>query len=97
MNVFLDDLRDPPPGEEWIVCRTAQEAMDLVRAGRVTFISFDHDLGTELTGYDVANLIEQSVMTGAMTMPRWRIHSANPVGRKNIEAAMSNAARFAAC
>ena len=91
--VFLDDLRDPPPGAT--LCRTAQEAIRLIESGVVTRISFDHDLGTELTGYDVAKLVERLVAEGKIMLPRWHVHSANPVGRCNIEAAMRSAERFA--
>ena len=91
--VFLDDLRDPPPGAT--LCRTAHQAIRLIESGVVARISFDHDLGTELTGYDVAKLVERLVAEGKIAMPRWHVHSANPVGRSNIEAAMRSAERFA--
>ena len=91
--IFLDDLREPPPGAT--LCRTAKEAMRLIESGVVTRISFDHDLGTELTGYDVAKLVERLVAEGKIALPHWHVHSANPVGRSNIEAAMRSAARFA--
>lgn len=92
MFLFLDDLRTPPP--EAILCRTAEEAIALVEQGKVTRISFDHDLGEGLSGYDVAKRIEELVATGQIPMPRWQIHSANPVGRRNIEAAMHAADRL---
>lgn len=91
--IFLDDLRDPPP--DATLCRTAQAAIRLIESGVVTRISFGHDLGTELTGYDVAKRIEQLVAEGKIAMPRWQVHSANPVGRANIEAAMRSAERYA--
>ena len=44
------------------------------------FISFDHDLGEEKTGYDLAKyLLEHDIYIGGFT-----IHSMNPVGAKNI-------------
>ena len=91
--IFLDDLRAPPPGAT--LCRTGEAAIRLIESGVVTRISFDHDLGTDLTGYDVAKRIEQLVAEGQITMPRWQVHSANPVGRDNIEAAMRSAERYA--
>src|ERR1700693_2273671 len=91
--LFLDDVRDPPVGAT--LCRSADEAIRLIESGAVTRISFDHDLGTETTGYDVAKRIEQLVAEGRIDLPDWQIHSANPVGRRNIEAAMQSAARFA--
>lgn len=92
MFLYLDDLRRPPAGAT--LCRTAEHAIAVLESGKVTCISFDHDLGTELTGYSVAKWIEERVAEGKMPMPDWRIHSANPVGRKNIQAAMESAARF---
>lgn len=97
MNLWLDDLRDPKehgrPDYIWIT--TAEQAIDLIDAGVVTSISFDHDLGTELTGYDVAELIEIRCAGGA-NCPKWDVHSANPVGALNIKSAMRSAERFAA-
>jgi hypothetical protein len=90
--LYLDDLRESPA--DAMCCRTAVEALHLLATGRVTRISFDHDLGTELTGYDVAKRIEEWVMDGTIPMPCWTVHSANPVGRRNIEAAMRSAERF---
>ena len=92
MFLFLDDLRESPA--DAVCCRTAEEALRWLATGWVTSISFDHDLGTELTGYDAANRIEQWVAEGRIPMPRWAVHSANPVGRRNIEAAMRSAERF---
>lgn len=63
----------------------------------VTEISFDHDLGPGYegnTGYRVACLIEQLAAHNQIKPIKWTIHSANPVGRKNIEWAMKNAEKF---
>lgn len=90
MKIYLDDIRDCPDG--FILCRTAEEAIALIKTGQVTFISFDHDLGTELTGYDVAKFIEEAYIMGELKLfPQWRIHSANPVGVRNIMAALLKA------
>lgn len=48
MKVYLDDIRDCPEG--WTLARNYQEALDLLRTGKVTEISLDHDLGMEVTG-----------------------------------------------
>lgn len=87
IKIFLDDLRDPPD-DSWTVCRTAEEAILKLSEENVEEISLDHDLGAELTGYDVAKYIEQQVVMNRMPCPRWSVHSANPVGRQNIAAAM---------
>lgn len=44
------------------------------------FISFDHDLGSDLTGYDVAKYI----VDNEIQLTGFTVHSMNPVGAKNI-------------
>lgn len=96
MELWLDDIRDPKehgkPESVWV--KTAQAAIDIIHGGEVSFISFDHDLGTELDGHDVATEIERLVFEGKISMPRWAVHSANPVGEAEIVAAMKSAERF---
>jgi hypothetical protein len=87
--VFLDDKRDPPPGGDWTVARTSKEAIRLLAAGGVTYISFDHDLGGGDTGMRVVDWIDERVAADpAFEFPTWRVHSMNPVGRDNIRTAM---------
>lgn len=102
MNIWLDDIREPPPAKDscrvWTWIKSYAMAIDLVKksianpqAVRIQFISFDHDLGTLKTGYDLAKYVEEQVIGGHMPMIPWNVHSANPVGRKNINNAMYNA------
>jgi len=51
--VYLDDIRTPPR-EDWVIARDFEEAIVESR-GLPDFISFDHDLGEGLTGYDFAS------------------------------------------
>ena len=76
----------------WV--KTAEEAITILREGKVIFISFDHDLGTELDGHDVATEIERFVHDGMIRMPEWAVHSANPIGKAEIAAAMKSAEKF---
>ena len=98
MKLYLDDVRHPSYNysdpEDWTIVRTAEEAMQLLATNEVTEISFDHDLGTELTGYDVATKMEEMVITGQINMPECFIHSANTPGRKRIQLAIDNAKRY---
>lgn len=103
--VWLDDQWDDPetpnrrpPSKYWTPCKTASEAIQLLKTGSVTRISFDHDLGDEETcgsGYDVAKYIEELVCLDRsfVEVPEWDVHSANPVGRQNIVMAMHSAER----
>jgi len=68
--------------------------MEILQEGKVSFISFDHDLGTDLGGHDVATEIETLVHDGKILMPEWAVHSANPVGEAEITAAMKSAEKF---
>lgn len=101
MLIFLDDLRSPDymnmkefEGLEHYpisVVRSAKEAIELIGTGNVKGISFDHDLGTKLTGYDVAKAVEYLVAQGKIRCPLWDVHSANIVGAKRIRQAMISA------
>jgi hypothetical protein len=95
MKIYLDDVRDCPKG--WLLYRTAQEVINIISSDckKITHISFDHDLGTEDTGYDVAKFIEYQAFHGNIrTIPQWKVHSSNPVGRRNIQHAMLNAEKY---
>lgn len=96
-SLYLDDLRNPKtkaPAGEWVICRSFQEAVDLIETrGYPNYISFDHDLGEdELTGYDFCKwLVEDDMDNDWVTNTfNYNIHSANPVGSKNIEMYLSN-------
>jgi hypothetical protein len=95
INLWLDDIRSMPVSYNKHV-KTAQEAIDILKTGKVKSISFDHDLGPEEagTGHDVAKWIEEAAFNKEIPPLRWRVHSANPVGARNIERAMEAADRF---
>lgn len=94
MKIWLDDERIAPPGFLWV--KTAQEAISFLKTGQVQLISLDHDLGNELagTGYDVALFLEKSAYHNEIPPVKWEIHSANPVGRSNMLAALKKADSF---
>lgn len=85
--LYIDDTRFPEYfhgiGAKIDVARTYNEAIELLSTSYVDYdlISLDHDLGEEKTGYDIAKYIVEN----QMTVPPIAIHSANPVGRFNIE------------
>lgn len=90
MKLYLDDIRKCPDG--WVVARTAEEAMNLLKQNNdITEVSLDHDLGTEKTGHDVVNFIEELVVTDpTYNPPKIHIHTSNPAGRLRMLAGVKN-------
>lgn len=92
MKLFLDDIRDPPDNT-WTVARTMLEAKVLLESGYFEYkvLSLDHDLGKNTqTGYDLMKWIEKETHDNEYFLlpKKITIHSANPVGRKNMENAI---------
>ncbi len=103
MRLWLDDdLMNPDtpdrhaPLDYELGCARSQEAINFVKMGIITHVSFDHDLGepNNGNGYDLAKVIEEGAFRNEIHRMTWDIHSANPAGRKNIVAAMKAAERF---
>ena len=83
--VFIDDIRDIPNNEfrMGVRIRDFESAIEyLTKYGNNSpiVVSFDHDLGEEKTGYDIAKYIVEN----QIPLVGFRIHSANPVGQFNI-------------
>jgi hypothetical protein len=92
MKLWIDDVRPAPDG--WIWAMTLAEALNEIATGDYDEVSFDHDLGGDDTAMPVAKRIEELAYLGDLEPPKWRIHSANPVGRANLKAALESADRF---
>jgi hypothetical protein len=98
-SMFLDDLREPSK-EYDVIVRSFEEAIEIIsKKGIPSHISFDHDLGldnesqVEKNGYDVAKWVIEQVLDGVLEFPpnfSYNIHSANPVGAKNIDMLFRN-------
>lgn len=97
MKVWLDDERDPndpiiqqqfgaTPDMVWV--KTSKDAIELLRNGKVEFLSLDHDLGPDDDGYKVARWIEEQAYFKQLKPLKWAIHSQNSVGSNNIKMAM---------
>ena len=93
MKIWLDDVRPMPEGFDYWA-KTAEDCIRQLETKGVSIVSFDHDLGKGKSGYDVAKVIEEMAYTNFCTPIVWEIHSANPVGRRDIEMAMASAWRF---
>ena len=85
MRVFLDDVRTPPDG--WVLVKTVPEVQELLKAGGVTELSLDHDLGEDQqTGYDLCKwMAEHNIWPSEAVY----VHSANPVGAENMRATIA--------
>lgn len=84
IRIFLDDERNPPIGEEWIVVRTVEDLLDLVdtRADEIVEISFDNDLQKILEGIHGLTMIRERILDAPgllSSLERVTIHSVNGV------------------
>ena len=86
--LYLDDERHPTTDFPWQVVRDYKSAIAYVmESGIPDYISFDHDLGTEKSGLDFAKWLVEQELDGNHWFPvgfEFNVHSANPVGAKNI-------------
>lgn len=92
-RIYLDDIRNPQT-EGFTVLRSYQEFVDFtLMFGCPEYISFDHDLGNDLpSGHDCLQwLIERDLRLQIQKQKfisdnfEINVHSANPVGKENIE------------
>lgn len=96
VNIYIDDLRPHPEG--WVRAYDYNDAIQLLieHTGNIGIISFDHDLGFGKTGYDIAKWIEENAILNGYPVPReFRIHSANTVGRINLQRCFDSIKRYA--
>lgn len=85
VKIFIDDIRQPVD-PDWYVARTVDGATELIERFRNQrmWIPFDHDLGGDATTRTVVNHMCATGIRPAAAS----IHSANPVGRQWLEAAL---------
>ena len=96
MRVFLDDIRDTPEG--WVRAYTVPELIDIFRkyASEITELSLDHDLGSDQkSGYDFMRWLESQVFANKFdSIPKIGFHTANPVGREQMELVLDSIQRI---
>ena len=82
--LWVDDLRPVPYDYvnefEVRIARSYDEAISELHRFRYDVICLDHDLGEGPTGYDLCKYI----IAKHIYCPEYRIHTSNPVGRKNM-------------
>lgn len=84
-KLFLDDERDPID-DSWIVFRNVPDLMNFIKKHIPFEMSLDHDLGTDLTGYDfIKQYVDYCLDNFEYSFVKIYVHSQNPVGKKNIE------------
>jgi hypothetical protein len=90
MKVYLDDERTTPFG--WVRAYWPKEVIKLLKTGKVTDLSLDHDLGNDSigTGYDVILWIEEAVYINNFIPPIIVVHSSNLSARKKMNLGISN-------
>lgn len=86
--LFIDDIRNPfdyidrnSEGTFLVIARNEYQAIEALKDYTFDIIFFDHDLGEDRTGYDIAKWI---VENNIEIKKGFKIVSANPVGRFNI-------------
>lgn len=98
MKVFLDDEHATPEG--WVHAWTSLETIRLLETGAVVEVSLDHDLGEPESrvgnGYLVLAWIEEQAASGnrAVVPAIIRTHTANPVARQRMLAAIASIKRL---
>lgn len=95
VNLYIDDIRDPKTDRDWAVVRSSHEAIQYFHScGCPDYISFDHDLGGDDTSMIIVKwMIEEDLNENGEFIPenfQFNVHSANPVGVKNIEGLMNS-------
>jgi hypothetical protein len=108
MKLWLDDQYDERKGwfsTEWQHCRWPTEVIEKIKAGGVTHVSLDHDIGDvtfrdedrkEITGNDVVTWVEEQVKLHGLVPPELSIHSANSEGRRRMQAGIDQIAKILA-
>lgn len=88
---------------KWVIVRSVQEFRDmLVSGGMPDLVSFDHDLAwehyqgaiDENTGVHAATFLCDYANSHDLPLPKWFVHSMNPVGSENIASVLRSAVRI---
>jgi predicted glycosyltransferase len=94
IKLFLDDIREAPD-KTWDVVRSYHEFIGYILVyGVPDIISFDHDLEfksrgsttSQYTGYDCAKYL----VDNNLEIKEFIVHSANLIGKENIEKLLIN-------
>lgn len=91
MNLWIDDLRNPPSDIGWIWVRSVNTALLVLRRDiksekqGIEVISLDHDAGSFAQfGGDYIRVLDWLEETGFGNRYEYQLHTMNPVGRENM-------------
>ncbi len=92
MKIYLDDERETPEGYVRVYLVDGLITYMNSMAKDIEEISLDHDLGENTpTGYDFLKWLEEKVFhCRNFPVPKLVIHSANGVGRQNMQRAIDS-------
>lgn len=102
-KIYVDDVREIPD-DSWTLCRTINSAITALSTFEVTHISLDHDISHQVTVQGlsrpypcgecycaVAHYMSQKFRDAIPeSIPVITIHSANPVGARDMELILKN-------
>ncbi len=82
MKLYVDDMREFPPGDDFICCRDAEDAIWQLSIRKFDYVSLDYDLGWgEKNGLDILIWMRD---TGKIP-PKINIHSTHVWGRQAMK------------
>lgn len=84
MKIYLDDVRKAPDG--YVLCLSVNQAISVIKEHReeIEELDLDHDLGDfAKDGGDAIKLLDWCVENNFY--PKIKLHTANIVGRRNME------------
>jgi len=87
-KLFLDDERFPADDDrEWKIARSVGQAKAMIEEnGLPYYMTLDHDLGEDLTGYDFVKWFVEHLMNYELEWTgTFYVHSQNPIGKQNME------------
>ena len=92
--LWLDDERQhdntleknffPDDEVKWYVAKDYTDFCHIIREEVFDLICFDHDLGSDMTGYDCCKYMVDYYDSKGLDLPQVFVQSANPVGKENI-------------
>lgn len=93
VNIYMDDLRPCPKAPHWLLAKTAEEALALMKEyrGYVNILSLDHDLGDTNKPERNGKWFVNQMIAKRLYADKIYLHTSNGVGRKNMFSYLINA------